>query len=351
MATLGVALIGAGFAGGIHAQAWSAVDGVRIALVVEPDEAAGRAVAARHASDWAPDLVAALDRADVDVVDVCAPTGLHAEITAAAATAGKHVLCEKPLALDLDEADRAIEACAEAGVTFMVGHVLRFWPEYVELGRLVREGSLGALRAISCSRLVQPPDWTADDWVVDPSRSRGVAAEILIHDLDVLLWLVGRPRSLSACAFRDGEAWAHLQVLLRYRDGPLAVAEAGWDAPRVQPFAAGFRAVFDLGIVEYDSRRDPTLSVVADGGFVEIVREPASAAEGTEGGPWSFAAAGYLEEVQYFADCVRNRLPCERCPAEAARAALELALATIASAERGEEIPFEPNPRRTRPGV
>jgi predicted dehydrogenase len=330
--TLRVAVLGAGFAGTFHAQAWAACPGAELAAVVDSDGGRASDVAARFGGEPADDLERALG-SDVDAVDVCLPTALHDEATLAAARAGKHVLCEKPIALDLDRADRMVDACAGAGVTFMVAHVLRFWPEYERLRETVEEGSLGRLRALTCSRLVATPGPYAP-WLLDRAQGLGLA-EVAVHDLDIAAALLGRPRALVASGVRDETGWSHLQTLLRFDGGAVASVEAGWRVPEAQPFAAGFRALLDGGIVEYDSRRRPTLSIVRDEGAEDVeVEAPGK----TEGGPWAFDVAGYLREVEEFARCVEAARPSERCPPEAGRQALELALAVLESAETGREI-------------
>jgi predicted dehydrogenase len=236
------------------------------------------------------------------------------------------------MAMGLEEADRMVGAATDAGVTFMVAHVLRFWPEYELLGELVTGRRLGALRALSCHRLVTRPGDYAP-WLLDSAQGLGLT-EVAIHDLDIAAFLLGRPRSLAAQGVRDGAGWAHLQMLLRFEPGLVASVEAGWGTPAAEPFVAGFRAAFEGGHAEYDSRRRPTFRVVA-GDRIEVGDSPSAE---TEGGPWAFDVAGYLREVEYFAGCVRDRRPPERCPPEDARQALELSLAALEAADTESEI-------------
>ncbi len=303
-------------------------------MVVDADEERARGLAGLGNAEWDTAFERVLERPDIDVVDICAPTSLHVECVVLAAEAGKHVLCEKPIAISLGDADRAIDACRRAGVVFMVGHVLRFWHEYEFLKGATAEGTFGHPHSLTCLRLVKAPDWTAENWLLDPVQSLGAAGEVMIHDLDIVCWLLGRPRSVSASGRRDGAGWSHLQALLRYDgDAPvLAAVEAGWDAPDEEPFTAQFRAVFDEAIVEYDSRRESTLAVSGR------PASPNGSGEKTEGGPWSFDAAPYFAEVDYFAACVRDGSRPDRCPPEDARQALEFVLAVIESASSGREV-------------
>jgi predicted dehydrogenase len=325
-----VAIVGAGFAGGIHAQAWSRVSGVEF-VVVDREVELARQVAARWGGRPALELGDAL-APEIDVVDICLPTALHAELAVTAARAGKHVLCEKPLAMNLAEADRMLAAAADEGVTLMVAHVLRFWPEYDRLRSIADDASLGRLEALACSRLVTRPGQYAP-WLIDPAQGLGLA-EVAIHDLDIAVAILGRPRSVVANGVRDGAGWSHLQALLRVDGRAVVSIEAGWGTPPSDPFLAGFRAKFERGIVEYESHRRPTLRIARDEG----VEESASPEGETEGGPWAFDVAGYLAEVEYFAGCVAAGRPAERCPPQAARQALELSLAVLEAAATGREI-------------
>jgi predicted dehydrogenase len=334
---MNAAVLGAGFAGNIHAQAWSEATCGELALVVDMDEGRARAVAKRWGGEWSTSLDKAFGDG-IDAVSVCLPTAHHESATVAAARAGKHVLCEKPMALDLPAADRMIEAAEASGVIVMVAHVLRFWPEYERLRELVSAGRLGALCSLSCVRLVTRPGAYAP-WLLDPAHGLGLA-EVAIHDLDIAADLIGRPISIVAQGVRDGAGWSHLQALLRFEHEITAIAEAGWGTPAAEPFVAGFRAFFERGVAEYDSRRRPTFRVVTDDG----IEERESPAAETEGGPWAFDVAGYLREVEYFAACIAQRRPPDRCPPEAGREALELALAAFESARGGRAVPLTQPP-------
>src|SRR5581483_8683347 len=114
------------------------------------------------------------------------------EATEAALAAGKHVFLEKPIALTLEDADAIVAAAERSGRMLMVGLVLRFWPEYVELQRRVAAGELGRPLAVSALRLSPPADW--NDWMADRSQSGGTPVDLLIHDFDQMNWLLGTPR-------------------------------------------------------------------------------------------------------------------------------------------------------------
>jgi UDP-N-acetyl-2-amino-2-deoxyglucuronate dehydrogenase len=145
MGEYGFGVVGAGVIGAFHAAAIAMIPAARLVAVtdVDPDRAA--AFADRHGCVAAPDLDALTGRDDVDVVAVCVPSGLHAEVGVRAAAAGKHLVVEKPIDVSLDAADRLIAAAAAAGVTISVISQHRFDPGVVELRRLIDDGALGRL--------------------------------------------------------------------------------------------------------------------------------------------------------------------------------------------------------------
>ena len=139
-----ISILGAGFMGQAHAANYKALgDRVRVKTVCGRDPERARKLAADLGAEPTTDLDAVIADREVDVVDVCLPTPLHRETAERAFAAGKHVFLEKPIALTPEDADAIVEAAERSGRIFMVGLVLRFWPEYVELQRRLAAGELG----------------------------------------------------------------------------------------------------------------------------------------------------------------------------------------------------------------
>ena len=201
------------------------------------------------------------------MVDVCLPTYLHAEHVIAAARAGKHVLCEKPMALSLEQADAMIEATEQAGVAFMVGHTLRFWPEYVAIKDLVSRGELGKPVAVAATRLGTAPTWSWDRWLLDPERGGGAVPDLHIHDIDYIAWLLGKPRSVMARGVRSANGcWDHVFTTLDYEDGAAAFAEGTFFVPPSFPFTMTFRAICENGTAEFVFRSGVNIEARAESG-------------------------------------------------------------------------------------
>ena len=190
---INIAILGAGFMGKTHARALAKLPDVNIVGISSRSMAEASSLAQEVDAEPYDDARALLHAPDVDAVSITLPTYLHPEFTLAALNAGKHVLVEKPMALSVAECDRMVDAAARSDRIVMVGHVLRFWPEYVALVELVQSGALGRPLSATAARLLPPPTWS--DWFRDETLSGGEVLDLHIHDLDLLNWLFRRARA------------------------------------------------------------------------------------------------------------------------------------------------------------
>jgi UDP-N-acetyl-2-amino-2-deoxyglucuronate dehydrogenase len=206
--TRGFAIIGAGTIAAVHADAIARLPGARLVAVTDVAAGVGQAFAAERGCAAEPTLDAMLGRDDVDVVCVCVPSGLHAEVGVRAAKAGMHLVVEKPIDVSLDAADRLLAAAREAGVTMTVVSQHRFDPGLVELKRLIDAGTLGRLLLGEAST-----KWYRTQGYYDSSPWRGTWAmdggALLnqgIHYADLLLWCLGPAAEVTAlCATQAHE--------------------------------------------------------------------------------------------------------------------------------------------------
>src|SRR5262245_16499397 len=197
---LRVAVVGAGFMGGVHARAYARLAGVEVAAIVSRGAERGRALAAELGAAHLTDLAPVLDDPTVAIVDVCYPSHAHEALAVAALAAGKNVLVEKPLALSLAAAERILAAWRASGRMLMVGHVLRFWPEYVALAEVVASGRIGRPLAVNGYRLTsRPPD---RDVFKSFELTGGAVVDLQIHDHDQLNIHLGQPRAVYCQGWR-----------------------------------------------------------------------------------------------------------------------------------------------------
>lgn len=261
---LGVAMVGYAFMGAAHSQAWRTAPAFfdlplrpRLAAICGRDADAAGAVADRFGwesveTDWRR----LLDRDDVDVVDICTPGDTHAEIAIAALEAGKHVLCEKPLANTVEEAEKmaaAAAAAADRGVRAMVGFTYRRAPAVALAQRLVAEGRLGAVRHVRGQYL---QDWLVDEdapmsWRLDKARAgSGALGDIGAHVIDMAQFVTG-----SAIASVSGvlETFVTSRPVAGERATLGGTGGGGERAPVTVDDAAAFTARFTdgaLGVFE-----------------------------------------------------------------------------------------------------
>ena len=139
---------------------------------------------------------------DIDVVDICLPTYLHARVAINALEAGKHVLCEKPMANNIKDAAKLAQAAKKAakkGRKFMVAHGIRFWPEYEALKDIVSKGKYGKVLSMHMRRMSPTPIWSWNNWLMAANKSGSAALDLHIHDTDFANSLFGKPnRSAKA---------------------------------------------------------------------------------------------------------------------------------------------------------
>jgi predicted dehydrogenase len=325
-----VAILGGGFMAASHAPNYAALgDRVRVKTIASRASDRARTVAREAGAELSEDLDAAIADPEVDAVDICLPTPLHREYAEKALAAGKHVFLEKPIALTLEDADAIVAAAARADSVFMVGLVLRFWPEYVELQRRVTSGELGRPQALSTFRLSPPADW--NDWMGDPSKSGGVPVDLLIHDFDQMNWLLGIPRRVYARApQRD-----HVLAIVDY-DGAQGVAEGSMAMPKSYPFSSNIRVLCEDGVAEYAFSAAPA----EDGGNIGA----SDAARGLRlyprgGDPVTVpveSADPWGPEIAYFVECIEKGRSPQQGTGEQARSALALSLAAARSLESGK---------------
>ena len=332
-----IAVLGLGFMGSTHIEALQSMPDVQLAAVCanDPVQLSGDFTSIQgnlggpgKKYDFSnvrkyTELEEAIADADVEAVDICLPTHMHASVAIEALRAGKHVLLEKPMALDGAGADRVLEAAEQSGKTLMVAQVLRFLPPYVALRGAIAGGELGLVRSAMFRRRCAAPAWSL--WLGDPSKSGGGVFDLLIHDIDIALHLFGAPDSVEASGYEDlkrGIDVIHAEMF--YKHGGSVLITGGWHHPKSYPFSMEYTVVCDGGTVEFSSEgRAPTL-YRADG---ESQVLPAPTAD------------GYAAEIRYFIECCREGVRPTICPPHESADAVKLArLLLEARNKNGERL-------------
>ncbi len=293
------AIIGAGVMGRTHAASCHALPGMQVAAVADLRPEAAQALAAQYdaAACTAADV---FDDASIELVVVATSTESHKDIVVGALEAGKHVFCEKPIARRLDEGLAMLEAARGASGTAMVGHVLRFFPEYAGIKRLLDDGAIGTPAVARTERnLYAPPG--SDSWFMDYDRSGGVIYDLAIHDIDFCMACFGPVERVYAKGLLAHDAsndhGDYALITLRFAQGAIAHIEASW------LYAAGFYMAFEAsgsaGIVEYDSRRTRPLVFCPSGA-------EATKRIGAELPESPYAESAYATELKLFVEAIEQ---------------------------------------------
>jgi len=218
-----IGVIGAGGMGTSHAQGIRTLQRARVAAVSDSDEARGTKLAAEMGVPWFGDYQQMLREGGIDAVSIASPPFMHKEMALAAAAAGKHVFCEKPMAVNVADCEAMIQAAGQAGVTLMVGQVLRFLQPFLKVRELVDSGAIGRPISAEVTRIGGGDSaWTVP-WRARLEQSGGLLLEINAHEIDLLRCLGGDVASVYAEADNyihpDADYPDLAFVLLRYRNG------------------------------------------------------------------------------------------------------------------------------------
>ena len=333
---LRVAVLGAGFMGGTHARAYHALPDVEVAGIYAASERRAGPLATELGTTWTDDLDRLLADDAIDAVDVCLPTPEHRAAAEAAIAVGKHVLLEKPLALTTEDADALVALSERTDRVFMVAHVLRFWPEYVELHRRVAAGEIGAPVSALATRRQPFPAWS--ELFARADLTGGAVLDMMIHDYDALNWLFGAPHAVTARGLLNprSNGWDQVQVLIDYGDGASALVDGGMMMPESYPFSSRLEVLCERGALEYHFRAGGR-SVEMGAGVNDLTLYPNDA--GADPTPLTVPQADpYTAEIAYFVECATAGQPATRATPGDARLALRVALAARESLDRGGTI-------------
>ena len=244
---------------------------------------------------------------------------VHVEIVVAALEAGKHVVCEKPLAIRSSDAERVAAAAKRSGRIFMPAMVMRFWPEWSWLKEAVESGPYGRVRGATFRRVGSRPG----GWFTNDSLSGGGLFDLHVHDVDFVYHLFGRPRAVFSRGFGPDVRWPeHVVTQYIYDEVPMVVAEGGWGVAGGYGFTMRYTVSFEKATADFDAARAQPLMVSENG--------KATAVECA--GP-----DGYQRELAYFVECVKAG-SAVRVGAEDALAGVRMLEAEQRSMERGEVV-------------
>jgi predicted dehydrogenase len=348
-----IGVIGSGFQADIHCASCRilAEDG-EVVAVTSPTPGRARALADRHGiANAYLDYREMLAEPEIEMVTIAAPNHLHAEMVRRAAEAGKHVVCEKPLCLTLDEADAMIDICRTKGVLLLYGEELLFTPKYLKAKTMADEGAFGRIHLVKQSERHSGPH---APWFRDLNQAGGgVFMDMGCHGIAFCYWFLGRsPIATVHCQMNAQESQGaealedNSLCILEFENGAVGLVENSWT--RIGGMDDRIEVYGSHGLTLGDLHMGNALPTYSETGY-GYAGEKAPSTKG-----WSYPVYdelynyGLPQELSHFARCVRGKEQ-PITTGEDGRAVLEVLLAGYASAGEGRKValPFRPkNVRR-----
>jgi UDP-N-acetylglucosamine 3-dehydrogenase len=286
-----VGLVGAGFMGGVHLNAYAGIPEVEVVGVadarIESAVAGAKIVGARPYASY-EELIAA---EDVEVVDICLPTAFHRDLAVRVAGEGRHVIVEKSIARTIEDAQEILDSFSGDGPRLFVGHLVRFFPEYVGIKQKIDAGDLGTIGVVRTSR--RSPFLTGwNDWYADWRVSGGVLLDLVIHDFDFLRWALGEVERVYARGMlgREYNRLDYVLVTLRFENGAIAHVEGHWGYPG--PFNYSIEVAGSCALITVDSTEPAPLELIGETATPGEVPDLAS------------GKSPYAKELEHFIHCI-----------------------------------------------
>ena len=333
-----VAIVGFGFMGKTHYGAWKKCRGAKVVAICDANLSQLTAKVQgniRGAADNTAipksirvyeDFDAMLAAGGFDIVDITLPTLLHPKMSIAALKAGYHVLCEKPMALDLKDCDKMLAAAKAAKRELLIAQCVRFFPENVYVRELVESGKYGKVVAADFTRFIAPPKWSPKgaDWFFDEKKSGGVLFDAHVHDADYIAGTFGRPKALSASFHRNARGFIDHTTATFFYDGALITSDSSFAAADSLVWDASGRVFFEKATVYFGPFYKAPLTVYPEGGKPFSPKLPAK--------------TGYEAEIEYFLKLVEGRVTKTILTAQDARDSIALLVAERKSDKTGKTV-------------
>lgn len=293
-----VALVGVGGMGNVHFNIYKGMmDEIEFAAVCDIRLERIKSIVGDLPIKLYTDIDEMLAAEKPDYVDICTPTYLHVEQAIKAMEAGAHVLSEKPMSLNAEEADKLLEAIKRTGKRYMTAQVVRFMNAYVYLRGTIEGKKHGKLESLHMTRISQTPRWSWDNWFLDEKRSGHVIMDLMIHDIDFMQSVLGEPKDIVGVYHPMTDNLTNYAVANYIYDGCSATLETGWYNYDRFRFDVGFRAIFENGSLIFKDGKLTENGEEIDLNNTEKIGETGMNISNVD---------GYAGEIKYFLDCIRS---------------------------------------------
>ncbi len=265
-----IGIIGLGFMAATHLRAYQQIEDARVAALCNPSgrnldgDFSGVSGNIDTGTPLKLDMskVAAYREVDkfladdkLDLIDICTPTASHEDLAVRALQAGRHVLCEKPLARTPEAARRIVAAADQAKGFFMPAMCLRFWPQWHWLKQVIQENRYGRVLGARFRRVAEPPAWGQKSFF-NGRESGGALFDLHVHDTDFVHYCFGRPRRVHSIGYSKlSGAVDHVTTHYEVEDGAMVHAEGGWAMTPGFGFNMAYTVNFERATADYDIAR------------------------------------------------------------------------------------------------
>jgi len=295
-----VAIIGAGAVAGLHAAAIKAVDCAGLVAIVDVLPEKAEAFGALHGCKPYSDLEEMLDAEKPDVAILAIPTFLHCEYVERCGLKGVHVLCEKPIEMNLDQARKLIDNAKKYNIGLMIGQVVRFMQAYVKVKEMYDNGELGDVMMAYLHRSSTVP--ARGGWIIDPNLGRGSIQDMHIHDVDFLEYMFGQAKTVYAHAIRDYTGCFNQSFSsFTFPNGTKGVAECSFANKNSYPFTMSYRIGGTKATVEFYYRASVTDTKAVQNKSMVIFKDnepPVTIGLNDED--------AYALQLEYFLNCIET---------------------------------------------
>jgi predicted dehydrogenase len=310
-----VGIAGTGFMGETHADCYKKIKNTELFAIAEKNDSKGKLFADKYkVSKIYKDVFEMINDPEIDIIDICLPTFLHARSAVYALNKNKNVLLEKPISLSLDDALSIKDAAEKSKGKFMLAQVLRFWPEYKAIRQtLCENNAIKTAKEIFALRFNEEPLWSEDTWIMDEKLSGGLIIDLMIHDVDFIIWTFGKAEKVFCNAIYNNNNYA-IQVMAAFKmkNGAAAYIEGGYLNPSGAGLSTQMRIYGEGYLLEYYSNNS---GIVLTRKNNPVSKIPVSGND------------GYFEEINYFINCINENKEPEIITAQDAIDTLKVCLA------------------------
>ena len=313
-----IGIVGFGFMGTTHWGIYKEIQNARVSAIADVDPAKRRGDISKVVGNIGggdnskrvdlsgvkvyKDAMELIADGDVDIVDICVPTPMHAEYVSAALKAGKHVFCEKPLCRTKAQMRSLVSQVKRSKGFFNVGLCVRAWPEYRAAYEYFKSGKAGKMISATFKRISPCVDGNSwKNWYLDGRISGGALLDLHVHDTDEVNYFFGKPKAVTAVGanvISKNGGIDHVVAIYDYGDGRLVTAEGGWEQAKGATFEMSFTIVCEKATLKLDSTG---FNIFLKNGK-KITPELAI----------KNGATGWHQELKYFVDCVRKGVKPEK---------------------------------------